>query len=87
MKEGDIHIHAPLPIEHKIKRSECPDCKKNSYFVTFYYEWYGLESTCMRCGRQFNEDGGQDLLFYRYARRDNKNSVRKFWKSLNNRTG
>ena len=77
-----VHINAPLPVEKRIHRLKCPDCKKNTFFVSFYYEWYGASSTCLKCGRRYNDGEWVTLPFYRYARRDNINNTKKYYRFL-----
>jgi hypothetical protein len=72
-----VHIHAPRPTEKDTAFIVCPDCKKESLFLAFFTEWYGWQSTCMRCGREFSEGEWLTLPFYRHARRDNRRTARR----------
>jgi hypothetical protein len=78
-----VHIHAPQATEKYHKFANCPDCGKTSLFLSFYTEWYGVDSTCMRCGRRWCDGEWMPLLFYRHARRDNKKSARRQWRQMN----
>ena len=80
MTEGEIHINYTKAHKQDINRTFCPDCKKDLYFALFFQEWYGWDSTCMRCGRIYSCGEWHRLPFYRYARRDNKDSARRAWK-------
>lgn len=76
-----IHIHAPAPERKSIRWDNCPDCKKRSPFVTFFYEWYGPNSTCMRCGRRWSDGEWMPLDFCRTARADSKRDARRYYKA------
>lgn len=71
-----IHICVPKPVSRKISRRNCPDCGKRAVFVSVYYEWYGSSSTCLNCGRAWQDGEWMPLAFYRYARRDNIKSAK-----------
>lgn len=75
-----IHINSPNPTRVDIDKSRCPDCKKQSYFVNRFYEWYGSMSTCMRCGREYADGEWLPLTFSRNARKINKDAARTIYK-------
>jgi hypothetical protein len=75
-----IHINFVKTHSRFIRRQICPDCKKMSYFVGFYQEWYGVDETCMRCGREWSDKEWIPLEFSRFARKNNIVSARKRWK-------
>lgn len=79
---SNLHIHAPLPIEKRLHRVNCPDCKKRAFFISFYYEWYGASSTCLNCGRRYNDGEWERLQFYRYARKDNIQHAKKHYRRI-----
>lgn len=61
-------------------RKTCPDCKRGTTHAAFWREWYGLDSTCLGCGRKWADGEWVQLGFYRHARRDNINAARARWK-------
>lgn len=71
-----VHIHAPLPNDCDLSKSVCPTCGKKTYFVTLFYAWYGPESTCLKCGEHFNEDGRAERPFKPRWREENKEAAR-----------
>jgi len=75
-----IHISWTQTHDRNASIKFCPDCKKRSVFVSFFQEWYGWDTTCLRCGRNWIDGEWQDLDFYRYARRDSKQAARSRWK-------
>jgi hypothetical protein len=66
-----LHIHSPSATAKRAVPGNCPDCKKRTRFLEFFTPWYGWNSTCIRCGRQWNDGQWMSLDFYRFARRDN----------------
>jgi hypothetical protein len=75
-----IHISFIRTHARSIKWSNCPDCKRHSPFANFHQEWYGSDSTCMRCGRSWSDGEWMPLPFCRGAREQNKANARKRWK-------
>lgn len=75
-----IHINYTKTHAKGIDRRKCPDCGKLSYFVWFHQEWYGVDTTCMRCGRSWSDGEWMPFEFYRHARRDSKRAARRRWK-------
>lgn len=76
------HIHAPPPVEAFVRWHDCPDCTKRSPFVRFCYEWYEGNSTCMRCGREYNADGWVRAPLMRRWREESKARARKYYKDV-----
>ena len=80
MKNGDIHINWTKTHDKKITWTKCSDCGRFAPFAWFHQDWYGWSTTCLRCGRQW-ENGEWALLdFTRYARRDSIASAKKRWR-------
>ena len=75
-----VHIHAPPAINFRIVWQDCPDCKKRSPLVCLVYEWYAGIWCCMRCGREYNEDGWVRAPLMRGWREQNKNNMRRAFK-------
>jgi len=63
-----------------IRRGICPDCGKETRFISFYYEWYGSDATCLRCGRRWCDGEWMPLPFTRFARRDNIEQAKAAWR-------
>ena len=76
-----VHIHAPKPTDKRIRIHVCPDCKKRSRFICFFTEWYGWDSTCLRCGREWQDGEWCDLPFMRGARQKNIDAAKKRWRN------
>ena len=79
---SDLHICAPPVTDRRARVTECPDCKKPSLVLTFYFEWYGPDSTCLRCGRRWSDGEWMPLPFERGARRNSIKSAMKHWRAL-----
>ncbi len=79
---SNLHIHAPKATAKFIKKQICLDCKKRSLFLEFFTPWYGIDTTCINCGRTWGDGKWCPLEFYRYARRDNIIAAKKLWRSM-----
>lgn len=67
-KVGVVHIYAPQPVMKFVSSGQCPDCKRRTRFIGVYYEWHGPTSTCLRCGRRWEDSEWMPLDFERGAR-------------------
>lgn len=65
---GEVHIYRPECITKHATAGKCADCGERTRFLTFTYEWFGPDATCIKCGRSFNEDGWVGLPFVRGSR-------------------
>jgi len=63
-----MHIYAPPCITKHATAWNCPDCKQRTRLLSYTYEWFGPDGTCIKCGRSFNEDGWVPLPFVRSSR-------------------
>ena len=79
---GAIHIHNPPVLDKAVTAVTCLDCKKRTRMLSFFQEWYGWQSTCLRCGRVW--DGGEwiPLEFRRGVRARNIASAKARWRAL-----
>ncbi len=75
-----IHIHAPQPTERAITAATCPDCGKRTRMIQFLTPWYGWASTCLRCGRHWEDGEWIALPFVRGARKKNVESAKARWR-------
>jgi len=76
----NIHIKFTKTHRREIHKENCPDCKKDSFFLSFFENWYGWDKTCLRCGRRWSDGEWMPLNFYRYARRDSIEAAKKRWR-------
>jgi hypothetical protein len=79
---GHFHICAPAVVDRRVSRTVCLDCQKPTRMLSFFQEWYGWHSTCIRCGRQW--DGGEwlSLEFRRGVRKANVENAKRRWRLL-----
>jgi hypothetical protein len=75
-----VHILCPPTVDRRVLWQDCPDCKKRSPIAYLFYEWYGPNGTCMRCGREYNEEGWVRAPLMRGWRDLNKRNMRRAWK-------
>lgn len=77
-----VHIHAPPVTRKAAQATKCPDCQRRTRMLSFFQEWYGWHSTCLRCGRQW--DGGEwlPLEFQRGVRKANIARAKQRWRML-----
>lgn len=78
----NVHIHDPMPSNKYIKSGDCPDCKKRTRFIVFYTDYYGIDSTCMRCGREWQDGEWCALPFIRGIRRLNIEEAKKKFRRM-----
>jgi hypothetical protein len=77
-----VHIHAPSATAKSIRAGNCPDCKKRTRFIGFFTPWYGWRTTCMRCGREWNDGEWGALDFVRGIRRRNIAHAKNTWRRM-----
>ena len=75
-----IHIHAPQPTMRHCVAGTCPDCKKRTRFLSWFVEWYGYSTTCLRCGREWEGGEWMPLPFMRGARQKNIDAAKARWR-------
>ena len=63
-----IHVYRPEVITKHATAGTCPDCGQRTRCLGHSYEWFAGDSTCIKCGRSFNEDGWVPLPFVRGSR-------------------
>ena len=63
-----MHIYAPQATDAAITTTTCIDCGKRTRMIGFFTPYYGWDSTCMRCGRNWCDGEWMDLPFMRGAR-------------------
>lgn len=79
MKER-IHIKYVKTHDRVITRKICPDCGRYSYFLNFYEEWYGWDTTCLNCGRRWSDGWKMPLAFSKFARQKNIDAAKRRWR-------
>jgi len=78
-----IHIHAPKPTEKRLIRCEsCPDCEQRTWMITFCFEWYGADATCIRCGRKWCDSEWMPLDFVRQSRQKSIDSAKRYYRRI-----
>lgn len=77
-----VHIHAPKATAKALRVCVCPDCKKRTRLIQFFTPWYGWESTCIRCGRQWSDGEWMSLPFARGIRAANIAIAKKYWRRM-----
>lgn len=68
-RENHLHVCASQPTRKSVYAGKCPDCKQRTRFVGVFYDWYGWDSTCLKCGRQWKDGECQPIEFERGARK------------------
>ena len=77
-----IHIHAPVVTAKTIDRAICHDCKKRTRMLQFYTPWYGWDSTCIRCGRKWEDGEWMELAFVRGSRQKSIDHAKAKWRKV-----
>ena len=66
-----VHLCAPKPQNRFTSKTTCPSCNRPTLMIGISYEYYGVDVTCIRCGRNWKGGEWMPLDFFRHARRDN----------------
>lgn len=74
-------VCSPTLTSQSIRAGDCPDYGKRTRFINFHYEWYGTDSTCLRCGRTWSDGERMPLPFERGARRKSIERAKRLWRS------
>lgn len=77
-----VHIHAPRQTAKAVTAGDCPDCKKRSRFLGFFTPWYGWDTTCLRCGRRWQDGEWTPLDFMRGVRQRNIDATKRHWRAM-----
>lgn len=77
-----VHIHAPAATAKRAHGQTCPDCKKRTRMMEFFTPWYGWDSTCLRCGRAWQDGEWMPLPFMRGAREQNIARAKNIWRRM-----
>ncbi|NNP70963.1 hypothetical protein [Acinetobacter sp. Ac_5812] len=78
----NIHINRPRYAAKDCYRFECLDCKKKTFALAFFQHWHGWHTTCLNCGRQYDDGQWVTLEFCRGIRKQNKDWAKNTWRSL-----
>lgn len=76
----DVHVYAPSATSVRLIRAGCSTCKRRTFHVVAFYEWYGPDGTCLKCGERYNEDGRAARPFARGWREKSKAAARSFYR-------
>lgn len=82
MREGEIHIHAPMSTAKELERTVCVDCKRKTIMLCFFTPWYGWDCTCIRCGRNWKDGDWMPLDFVRQSRQKSIAHAKNMWRML-----
>ena len=62
--------------------TQCLDCKNRTRMIQFLTPWYGWDSTCIRCGRRWQDGEWMALPFIPKSREISVSSAKKRWRLL-----
>lgn len=80
-----VHIYAPPTLRKKAFVCDaCPDCGAKTLMLSFFQEWYGWHSTCIKCGRQWEDGEWLALPFMRGARAKSVAEAKTRWRRTRN---
>ncbi len=75
-------ICAPQATAKKMHAENCPDCKNRTRMIEFFTPWYGWDTTCLRCGRNWKDGEWMSLPFMRGARQQNVARAKARWRKM-----
>jgi len=76
----NVHINSPIATERALRRTHCPTCDRRRWFAAWFYEWYGWNMTCLRCGDQWSDGAMCPRPFERGWRKKSVAAVIKRWR-------
>lgn len=89
-----IHINWVKYSRAMLKREDCPICNKRTFFVSFFQDWYGWDSTCIKCGDSWQDGHRLERPFMRGwrkqaikdAKKDTANGAQLYLRTLRSKT-
>ena len=78
----NIHIYAPQATAKSINIAVCPDCNQRTRMLGQFTPWYGWYSTCIKCGRNWQDGEWVALDFVRQSRQKSIDSAKRSWRAL-----
>lgn len=77
-----IHIKYVRYSKKCCAREFCPTCNKNTFFVSLFEEWYGWDSTCLKCGDRWQSGELCPRPFARGWRKKSIEQAKRWYKKL-----
>lgn len=78
----NVHVHAPKATAKFIQTCVCPDCGKRTRMLQIFTPWYGITSTCIKCGMQWTDGWRIPLELSRFARQANIDYAKMVWRAM-----
>ena len=78
---GNIHVCVARPAKTALTSTVCPDCGKHTRIIGILYEWYGWDSTCLRCGRHWSDGEWMDITFEPKARKKSVEAAKRAYRA------
>jgi len=76
-----LHVKMADPVLRALIRCACcPDCGRRTFMAGTWEAWYGWTTTCLRCGRTWNDGEWCSLPFSRTARAKSIDAARRAWR-------
>jgi hypothetical protein len=79
-QDADVIVCIPTPVLKKISTDYCQDCKQQSWFLSWWYEFYGPTQVCLRCGRRWEDGEWMPLSFERDSRAKSIAWAKRVWR-------
>jgi hypothetical protein len=77
-----LHVNFVRHIIAMLHRIDCPTCKKKTYATAFYQEWYGWDTTCLRCGEEWQDGKMSERPFERGWRTKRIIAAKKHYRAM-----
>ena len=75
-----IHINWTRYSRRVLAKEHCPNCKRKTFFVSFFQDWYGWDSTCLKCGDSWQDGEMSERPFLRGWRKKSIEQAKKTWR-------
>lgn len=77
-----IHINRTRHSIFRLDRSHCPTCERRTFFAAFFQDWYGWDSTCLRCGERWQDGEMCERPFLRGWRKKSIEDTKRHYRRL-----
>lgn len=75
-----ININFIRYSQRRLERCDCPTCKRRTFFVAFFQDWYGWDAICLKCGDRWQDGEMCERPFMRGWRKKSIESAKRTWR-------
>jgi hypothetical protein len=76
-----VHINYTRYSDVDLSKHYCPTCDKQTFFTAFFQDYYGWDSTCLKCGEHWCDGEMSERPFARGWRKDSIKRAKAAYRS------